>query len=336
MKRFDIPVVLFTFKRSSTVLRILDVVREVAPSKIYLFSDGPRNEEESKLVLETRKIILAAIDWPCEVIRCFEDKNTGVFNQIGLGALQVFKKEERAIFLEDDNLPTKSFFEYARLMLERYRDDDRVLWICGTSYFPSCDYLPADYVFTKHMLPCGWASWANKFSKYYQTSFKLLNEKGVKKQLKKRFQCRALYRQQLRNFKTEKYREEHGMRFASWDYHMAFSIRYFDLYGIAPKYNQITNIGVDDFSTHGGTNWNHPNTDKFCGVSSIEFTFPLHDAANAELDDRFEKDTAKKILVPLKIRIMFPFITLFKKVLGIYPNGSLSQVFRKKKAGVKK
>lgn len=82
MKRFDFPVVLFTFKRSSTVLRILDVVREMAPSKISLFSDGLINEEESKLVIETRKIIFEATDWPCEVIRCFEEKNSGVFNQV--------------------------------------------------------------------------------------------------------------------------------------------------------------------------------------------------------------------------------------------------------------
>ena len=140
---------------------------------------------------------------------------------------------------------------------------------------------------------------------------------------------KALFRQQMRNFKSEHYRETHKMRYASWDFHMAMTIRYFDLYGIAPKINQIRNIGVDIYSSHGGTTMSHPNTSKFCEIPSGELSFPLAGPERIEINKRFEKTTNTIILVPKSIRFFAPLITLTKKLFGIYPNGSLSDIFKR-------
>ena len=113
---FDIPVVLFTFKRSNTVERILKVLKQVNVSKLYLFSDGGRDEDEQELVNKARIDIMQMIDWKCEVIKMFAESNQGVFNQIAMGAKRVFEKESKAIFLEDDNLPEPSFFSYSTLI----------------------------------------------------------------------------------------------------------------------------------------------------------------------------------------------------------------------------
>lgn len=320
--KFTVPVVLFTFKRSNTVERILKVLKEVNVSKIYLFSDGGRNDEEKVLVNKTREEILKMIDWDCEVIKMFKDDNQGVFNQIALGAKSVFEKEEKAIFLEDDNLPEPSFFRYAETMLNKYQDDEKVLWVCGTNYEEESRYLNTDYVFTKHMLPCGWASWSHKFNKYYLTSFAILNDKTNRKKIKKAYEYKWLYRQQIRNFRCEKYREDHNRRFQSWDFHMALTLRYFDLYGIAPKYNQIRNIGIDDFSTHGGNSIKKPNTAKFCEIPTHPMPEDMKGLESVSLNKEFEKHFTKIILVPLYIRLLFPFITFTKKLLRMYPDKS--------------
>ena len=320
--KFPVPVVLFTFKRSNTVERILKVLKSVNVSKIYLFSDGGRNEEEKALVNKTREEILKMIDWDCEVIKMFKDDNQGVFNQIALGAKSVFEKEEKAIFLEDDNLPEPSFFRYAETMLNKYQDDEKVLWVCGTNYEEESKYLNTDYVFTKHMLPCGWASWSHKFNKYYLTSFAILNDKANRKKIKKAYEYKWLYRQQIRNFRCEKYREDHNRRFQSWDFHMALTLRYFDLYGIAPKYNQIRNIGIDDFSTHGGNSIKKPNTAKFCEIPTHPMPEDMKGPESVSLNKEFEKHFTKIILVPLYIRLLFPFITFTKKILRTYPDKS--------------
>lgn len=328
---FDIPVVLFTFKRSDTVIKILDVLRKVSPTKIYLFSDGPRNEKEKEIVDNVRYEIEKNINWECELIKKYFETNQGVFNQIGLGALDVFKKEKKAIFIEDDNLPCESFFDYCKDLLEKYEKNENILWICGTNYETDSSYLPFDYTFTQHMLPCGWASWSSKFSKYYQISFSKLKDKSIRKKLKNNYEFKSLYRQQIRNFKAELYREEHKLRFASWDFHMAYTIRLFNLYGIAPKYNQICNIGVDIHSTHGGVSMNMPNTAKFCGVPFKKIFFPLKHPNKIEKNFEFEKNTCKTILAPLYIRLLFPITTLVKKILGVYPDKSLYSILRRKK-----
>lgn len=320
--KFSIPVVLFTFKRSNTLERILKVLKEVNVSKIYLFSDNGRNEEEKALVTKTREEILKMIDWDCEVIKEFANENQGVFNQIGMGAKRVFEKEEKAIFLEDDNLPEPSFFRYCESMLNKYQDNEQVLWICGTNYESESTYLDTDYVFTKHMLPCGWASWSNKFNKYYLTSFSILNDKANRKKIKKAYEYKWLYRQQIRNFRMEKYREDHGRRYLSWDFHMALTLRFFNLYGIAPKYNQIRNIGIDNFSTHGGTSVKKPNTAKFCEIPTHPMPEELVGPEEVKVNKEFEKRITKIVLVPLYIRLLFPFITFTKKLLRMYPDKS--------------
>lgn len=331
MKKITTPVVLFTFKRVNSVIKIIDVLRLSKPSKIYVFSDGPRRENEVKEIENARAEIIKSIDWDCEITKVFHEKNVGVFAQIGLGAKYVFEREERAIFIEDDNLPSPTFLEYCEELLDRYEKEEKVMWICGTNYESNSPYLDTDYVFTKNLLPCGWASWSNKFLKYYQFNFSLLDNKKAVKQIKKNYEMKALYKQQIRNFKAEHYRENHKLRYASWDFHMAMSIRYFDLYGIAPKINQIRNIGVDTFSVHGGSSMSHPNTDKFCEIPTGELTFPLVGPNSIQINPTFEKNTNKIILVPKMIRVMAPFITLFKKMIKAYPDKSLYEIFGKKK-----
>ena len=328
--KFNIPVALFTFKRFDTLERIINVFRDAKISKLYLFSDGPRNEQEKEQVFSTREQLLKMIDWDCEIIKMFSDTNQGVFNQIGMGAIEVFKREEMAIFVEDDNLPEKTFFRYCEEMLNKYKNDENVLWVCGTNYETESDYLDTDYVFTKHMLPCGWASWSHKFPKHYLTSFSILNDRKNRKKIRKSYESKWLYKQQMRSFKCEKYREDHGRRFASWDFHMALTIRYFGLFGIAPKYNQIRNIGIDEFSTHGGTSVNRPNTSKFCEIPTKPFPNDCVSPTELKINEQFEKHTTKTILAPLYIRLLFPFITFFKKLFGLYPDKSFASIFYKK------
>ena len=131
---FDIPIALFLFKRSDTVLKIISRIRKVKPTKMYLIGDGPRNEDEEIVINNARNQIIKSIDWPCNIITNFAKKNRGVYKNIVGGAKWVFEKEEMAIFLEDDNLPEVSFFSYCEELLNKYKLDERILWICGTNY----------------------------------------------------------------------------------------------------------------------------------------------------------------------------------------------------------
>lgn len=307
---FNVPIALFIFKRTEKSVEIIKKISKAAPQKLYIVSDAGRTQEEQAEVEKCRKAVENAVDWDCELVKMYEEANRGCYN-IGISAMKIFEHEKTCIFLEDDNLPCDSFFEYCKELLEKYEDNDDILWICGTNYMN--DFAPqdgSDYVFTQHMLPCGWASWGKKFNKYYEYDFEHLDEAGISK-AGKSYKSKRLFKYDLQNWQSEIKNKSEG-RYASWDYHMNFSLRYYNKLGIAPKYNQITNIGADSFSAHGGKSMENYLTNKFCMVPNKPLQFPLKHPTEIKVDSKFEKATEKIIVPPrsyylkIAVRRMIP------------------------------
>ena len=330
MNQFKIPVVLFLFKRADKLLIILDRISQIKPIKLYLIGDGGRTPEEHAEVELIRKRVEANITWQCEVIVHYAPENIGVYNNIAGGAKWVFEREEKAIFLEDDNLPELSFFPFCEEILERYKDDTRVLWICGTNYLKT--YEPADrssYVVTKNMMPCGWASWSSKFLKFYDGELDLWKDPYIQKRIKSELGVyKPLMKQDIGNWNNELYSKDKRGDFYSWDYQMSFTQRVHGMYAIVPKYNQITNIGVDSDSIHGGTSYEHEMTRRFCGLPTLPLEFPLVHPKALLIDTEFELKTAKIITLPLRMRFKSYLSGLIKRILRIDRSQSLTQTIK--------
>ena len=327
---FDIPVVLIIFKRLK-VLEIINRLREVKPSKIYILADNGRNEQEIEECRICREKVEKSLDWGCEIIKNYADSNRGVYANIGIGAQWVFDREKVAIFLEDDNLPELTFFPYCKQMLEKYQDDDRILWVCGTNYLGKTSFENnASYTFTRHMLPCGWASWSNKFKKFYDGDLvACCNEDNIDL-AKSRYYSKRVAEQYSENWLSEYHKIKEGKRPSSWDYQMDFSIKFNDLLGIVPLKNQIKNIGVDGCSAHGGSSFDNIMVKRFCGMDSYPLEFPLIDPEEIKPDMRFEKRTNKIITVPYRYTLKKKLRKLIVKILGINENESLRALFRRK------
>lgn len=297
--RFDIPVVLFIFRRPEKSVEIIARISEVKPERMYLISDAGRTDGEKDEVAKCRKTVEEAIDWDCTVTKDYAAENKGVYDRIGLGALRILEKERWAIFLEDDNLPEISFFHFCREMLNRYEKDQEVLWICGTNYLENCTFRSgADYGFTRHMLPCGWASWCGKFKSGYDKDFSSFNRENLRR-IRKDYPDARLYQQDIRNWEMEIEHLARYGRFFSWDYHMSFSIRVNGKVGIIPRLNQIRNIGVDVVSEHSSSSLDNVMVSRFCNISSYPLDFPLHHPETVECDDDIEERLAKVITAPI-------------------------------------
>ena len=228
---FDIPVALFIFRRLKAV-EIVNRLAQVRPKKLYILADQGRNPEEIREAALCREAVEKAITWDCEVIKNYAEENRGVYGNIAEGAKWVLRREKWAIFLEDDNLPEITFFPFCKEMLQRYEDDTRILWVCGTNYLG--DYQPEDgasYVFTRHMLPCGWASWSQKFEKFYDGELKLCDDKSVMERIGGVYCNKAVFDQYRSSWMGEYRRMKAGNRPRSWDYQMDFSIKAHNLFG---------------------------------------------------------------------------------------------------------
>lgn len=316
---FDIPIVLMTFLRTDGALKIISVIEKIKPKKLYFLSDGPRNANEAIIIHNLRKKIMDAVTWKCNVIPIFRETNVGVYENIVGGAKEVFSKEKWAIFLEDDNLPDPTFFYFCKDMLSKYNNNDKIFWICGTNYLgKNKTKYTYDYYFTYELLPCGWASWSNKFLKYYDDDFILAQNKIVRKIVKKTYFHKALYRQQMRSIKTEIYRHAHKRKYNSWDFQLIFTLRANGFYGICPKDNLINNFGVDEASTHIIPKKTHSNVSRFCNIPSYPLPGPYRGPATISIYPPFEKQVESIILAPLRIRFFSPFLVFFRKLFGKY------------------
>ena len=322
--RFDIPVVLLLFKRKDAALKIVERLKQVGVSKLYLMADQGRDEAEIKLVMETREAIENAIDWDCEVIKNYASENRGVYGNIALGAKCVFEREKWAIFLEDDNLPEETFFPFCEELLKRYENDNRVLWVCGTNYLGKYESESgASYMFTKHMLPSGWASWGEKFNKYYDGEAKALDDPWVEKRFLDDFPTKEMSDVYIAPLRRYKKAIAEGKNPASWDYQMCLSIRTNSMYGISPTVNQIKNIGVDEFSEHGGNTMAKIMTRRFCGMDSYPLELPLKHPKVMMTDLKYEKLIDDIVTPPLSKQIRHQVAKRIKKILGKNENESL-------------
>lgn len=326
---FNIPIVLFLFKRDTGLDRIISRINEINPAKIYLIADGPRDKSEEEQCKICRKKAEALILPNTEIIRNYSDVNRGVLQNIGLGAKWVLGKEKWAIFLEDDNLPEITFFYYCEELLKKYETSEKILWICGTNYLNKFNSKES-YFFTKHLLPCGWASWSNKFNQYYDENLDGLDDTTKLKNFKNSYLDKKLCKQQLYSVEQTRYFLKKDIRKSSWDYQMLFSVRANNMYGISPKYNQIENIGVDEFSIHNGTTLKHKMIKRFCTIKTFPLDFPLTHPEKIDINLDYETKIGNVLLNPIEDRIKQNIATIIKFIFKIDKHESLKQKLKKK------
>jgi len=331
-ERYDIPVVLFIFRRCDTLKRIIDRISLIKPIKVYVLSDQGRNEIEKEQVKLARETVEYLIDWPCEIIWNYAEENRGVYGNIGLGAKWVLEQEKWAIFLEDDNLPDVTFFDFCKKMLVKYEKSKEILWICGTNYLGKYrNSKNESYFFTRNLLPCGWASWSEKFMKYYDFNFASVRCEDDFDTIRDTYITKTLFIQERNSILSEYRNGINKGTYRSWDYHMLYSVRRNRMFGISPACNLIENIGVDAFSEHGGTSKKEIMTKRFCGVGAFPIESDLIDPKQIVIDKHFEKKIEKIITKPLKVRISTNIAIFLRKVFKIPDNVKVKVYFLEKR-----
>src|SRR5262249_50367867 len=94
------------------------------------------------------------------------DHNQGCKVGVSSAINWAFEQVEEAIILEDDCLPHPSFFPYCLELLERYRDDERIMAITGNNFEPSPRPGGPSYEFSAFPFIWGWATWRRAWRHY--------------------------------------------------------------------------------------------------------------------------------------------------------------------------
>lgn len=162
------PLLLITWRRPHTLRKVVDAIRQVAPTQLFVASDGPSLERpgEAEKVAESRDVIANEVDWPCTIKYLYSDVNQGCRLGVSRAITWFFEQVEEGIILEDDCIPHPDFFGYCTTLLSRYRYDSRIWSVCGSSFQKGNRRGEASYYFSIHGDSWGWASWRRAWFHY--------------------------------------------------------------------------------------------------------------------------------------------------------------------------
>ncbi len=279
MKEFEKPILFIVFNRLHTTKRVFEQIRKVKPLKLYIASDGPRDESEKAKVLQVREFILKNIDWDCEVNTKFRDKNLGV----GFGPNDAidwfFAHEEEGIILKDDCLPSISFFYFCQELLDMYRDNKKIGVIQGFNPFPQKDY-PDSYFFSKYDLKWGWATWKDRwqYQDMYTTDWPQMKKTNFLKKISPDNRFVKLYWEAI-------FDQIHRNPYLAWDTQFTYQMLKRGLLTIVPKKNIVLNIGYGEEAS--STKWGIPEHIK--SLKLWELDFPLIHPKEIKINEPYDR-----------------------------------------------
>lgn len=258
------PVAFIIFNRRETTQRVFNAIAEARPPRLLVIADGPRTgvEGERERCEQTRAVI-EQVDWECEVLTNFAEVNMGLEPRVISGLNWVFEHCEEAIVFEDDCLPHPTLFPYCDDLLERYRDDERVMMLSGCNFHPHSNPTPYSYHFTRYSFTWGWATWRRAWQHFdaEMRLWPLLRETPWLSDLlgdeaAARF-FRGIFDRSLGGF-------------LEWDYRWMFACWAQNGLAVTPSVNLLSNIGFGTGATHT-TNTASP----VANLPAMEISFPL-------------------------------------------------------------
>lgn len=301
----DVPVAIQAFVRPEMLSKQWEVICKARPSTLIIRSDGPRKNVPTDVDrIKASRDIVKDIDWKCDVHRLYFDENQGLYGMIELGDKYIWERFDRCIFLEDDQIPSVSFFKYCDYLLEKYKDDKRIYCIHGVNLCGTWERVKSDYFYARVPASSGIAIWRRSYLEQ-DHELKYKNDNYVSNLM---YKVMPWYlKKQFKEF------AQNGT-FANHPPASEFYVRYAEVCQnqlvIVPKKNLINNIGVGEGSTHTANNLKTmPKAlQKLYDMETYELDFPLKDAEFVIPDTDFEKKREKQLGVSSRVQYTFRLI----------------------------
>lgn len=266
----DIAVLLVFFNRPETFRLVFDEVRKARPSRLFLYQDGPRGERD-KAGIEACRRITEDIDWECDVHRKFQERNYGCDPSGFIAHKWAFSLADKCIVLEDDVVPSQSFFPFCKEMLDRYEHDERITMIAGFNTDETTPGVPCDYFFTSAFSIWGWASWRRVIDRW-DADYSFLDDEYAMSQLQ------AVIKSRRHRSDIIRMCRDHAASGKQYFESIFWSTMLFNSgLAVMPTKNMINNVGLTADSTHySATLETMPRRlRRIFTMQRLETTFPL-------------------------------------------------------------
>jgi hypothetical protein len=265
-KQLNTPVLLVIFNRPETSDVAFDAIRKVKPKKLYIAADGPRKDRPDDVERCAKaRDISNRVDWPCELKTLYREENLGCRAGTTGGINWMLEQEEYGIIFDDDCIANESFFYFCEELLEKYKDNEKIMHICGTNFHqqnPSFN-INESYYFSKISQNWGWATWRRAWNKYEPEIKSWPQYKGTEKFKK------WIKNPLVQDYWSYVFDRRFNQELTDWDIPWTYSCMKNEGLCIVPKYNLVTNIGSGSVGTHG------EKSDRMAHMPTKEIEFPL-------------------------------------------------------------
>ena len=161
------PICLFTYNRLSETRLTIEALKNnylASESNLFIFSDGPRNENVLQKVEEVRQYLKTVEGF--KSVNIYEAiENKGLANSIISGVSKIIKEYGNAIVVEDDLITSPNFLDFMNNSLNYYKNNNSVFSISGFSVKVK---IPKEYSYDIYFWgrahSWGWATWADRWS----------------------------------------------------------------------------------------------------------------------------------------------------------------------------
>lgn len=161
------PVIFFAFNRPYLTQQVLAalVSQTIRPPVVIAFSDGPRSSVDETSVAAVRALLRNATALEIQLVEW--GSNYGCVRNIVEGISTVLREFPAAIIVEDDVLPSPTFYEAMCRLLEHYQAMPNVFSVGGyPCLLPSALRGYAEDVILSPRFSCwGWATWADRWAR---------------------------------------------------------------------------------------------------------------------------------------------------------------------------
>ena len=289
------PIIIFVYNRLDYVKNVVASLvqnKDAKDSDVFIFSDGPKNENAAPKVAAVREYLdELAKAHPFQNLTVVKaEQNKGLAKSIIDGVTRVMNEYGKAIIVEDDTVVSKDFLDYMNRGLEYYKADDKIWAIGGYSRsLKSAQAQPQDIYLTQRISSYTWASWKDRWDKvdwemkYYPKFFFRLKER-------KQFAMWGDDRPYMLDAQA-------CGKISSWAIRFEYSMMANNMYAILPAYSRAVCNGNDGSGTHSQKANHDFDTVLYEGEKPAEFTdVEIKEEIRQEFIQPFKKSWKRKLV----------------------------------------
>lgn len=238
------PVLVFAYRRPDHLRNTLNSLMRCdgfIQSPVILYCDGPRNKDETNLVMATREVAKTMLGE--RATYHFSPVHLGLSCSVIAGVTDIVERFGRVIVVEDDLELSTSFLTFLNHALDHYAHDTRIFQISG--YMFGVPELPnASSVFLPFIVSWGWATWKRAWDQFDPMA------SGWESLLTSRSLRRHFNLDEAYDYTTMLMRQMIGL-IDSWAIRWYWTVFKANGLVLFPPVSLVYNAGLDGSGTHG-------------------------------------------------------------------------------------